>query len=712
MEGVAAPHCDLRFIDEIAHGSQSPGIKDLPFRDPNSFLAGQLHLHVTDWEKIVARAPYDEAYEVLNWLKNKVSIFHFFRRFQGSFQGRLFDSEIPPSMVFNNIKCCEDFTQFIDNTILDRVSNGSMSVVGKVGEVDPPYLVMPLTVEPTKPRLCHDNRFLNLWMVDKPFRLDNLSHLPRYLTKDSYQSVLDDKSGYHHILLDEPSRAFFGIQWKGWYFVSNTIPFGWKLSAWIYHSTGLVATHFFRSMGIPCSLYIDDRHVGELQIDSPQEDSSQTSPPGKRKLVAAQNAVYIVAYTLTRLGYTLSLSKCVLAPQKQIQYLGFISDTEQEAFYLPVSKQRNFLALVDSILSRRHVSVHSLQRLAGKCTSFNLAIQDARLYTNEMNMAIGKASRTSKPVHLSPALRTEIEHWASPGVVSKVGKWRHEKHSQFVLFSDASKFAWGALFPEKSLIPVSDYWNPDMSFQDIAVKETKALTNALETFRDSLVNARVHAFVDNQCLVQAWGSQAARASPLSDALKDLYATVSNLNIHLALSYIPSEENPADKPSRKLSSADCRLSTHLWCLLEQHPRFGGPLGHSIDLMALDSNAQSGKDGTPLPHFTPYPMPDSSGVDVFAQDLSPRKSKPRLRNQYVFPPIILIGPVVRLLQENNLPCTIVLPDVRPRRYWPILNRIAQTSLRLALKGQVFAICPPSKEGYRSDFRLPWDLWAYRI
>ncbi|KAK3748550.1 hypothetical protein QZH41_010223, partial [Actinostola sp. cb2023] len=541
-------------------------------------------------------------------------------------------------------------------------------------------------------------------MVDKPFRLDNLSHLPRYLTKDSYQSVLDDKSGYNHILLEEPSRAFFGLQWKGWYFVSNTIPFGWKLSAWIYHSTGLVATHFFRSIGIPSSLYIDDRHIGELQLGTPGTIPLSATPRDRTKLTNAQDAVYVVAYTLSHLGYTLGLPKCVLTPQKQIKFLGFISDTEQEAFYLPINKQKDFLALVASILAKRHVSVHTLQRLAGKCSSFNLAIQDARLYTNEMNMAIGKALKTSKPAHLSPALRLEIEHWASPEVVSKVGKWRHEKHSQFVIFSDASSFAWGALSPEHSLIPVSDYWSPDMSLHNIAVKETKALTNAILTFRESLVNARVDAFVDNQCLVQAWRTQAARAGPFSDALKELYSTVADQNIHLAVSYISSGENPADEPSRKLSPADCKLAPHLWSLLQEHPRFGGPSGRSIDLNALDSNTQDGKDGKPLPHFTPYPMPGSSGVDIFAQDLSSPESDPLLRNLYVFPPIILIGPVIRLLQENNCSSTIVIPDVRPRRYWwPTLNHVARTSLRLASRGQLGAIRPPSKEGYRSEFNL---------
>ena len=84
-----------------------------------------------------------------------------------------------------------------------------MSLLGKVGEVQPPHLVLPLTVEPTKPRLCHDARFLNLWMQDKPFKLDRVSDLPRYVSRDSYQSVLDDKSGYDHILLADNNRTIF-----------------------------------------------------------------------------------------------------------------------------------------------------------------------------------------------------------------------------------------------------------------------------------------------------------------------------------------------------------------------------------------------------------------------------------------------------------------------------------------------------------------------
>lgn len=264
--GMADPCFNYDLIQSICAGNVVPDISSLRFRNPDVFIAGQLHRNIELWEKIAALSSCDRANEVLRWIKNKVSLYKFFQPFKGNYKGHAYNSDFPPRIEFENNKSCDNFTDFIDKTLLERVCSGAISVVGRVGQVDPPHLIMPLTVEPSKLRLCHDNRFLNLWMADRPFRLDNLSHLPRYLTTGCYQTTLDDKSGYDDILLDLPSRTFFGIKWKGWYFVSNTIPFGWKISAYVYHSTGLLVSHFLRSIGVPCSLYIDDRHNGELQF--------------------------------------------------------------------------------------------------------------------------------------------------------------------------------------------------------------------------------------------------------------------------------------------------------------------------------------------------------------------------------------------------------------------------------------------------------------
>ena len=104
---------------------------------------------------------------------------------------------------------------------MNRLASGAIFIWGKVGEIAPPHLVMPLTVEPSKPRLCNDNRVLNLWIKDTPLKLNSLTALPHYVFPNSYQSVCDDKSGYYSLLKAAHSSVFNGL-------VGTTIPFSWK----------------------------------------------------------------------------------------------------------------------------------------------------------------------------------------------------------------------------------------------------------------------------------------------------------------------------------------------------------------------------------------------------------------------------------------------------------------------------------------------------
>lgn len=67
--------------------------------------------------------------------------------------------------------------------------------------MSPPHFVLPVTVKLSKPRLCHDERFLNLWIRDPPFKLDHLSDLPRYVLPGHFQTTVDDKDGYQRVRL-------------------------------------------------------------------------------------------------------------------------------------------------------------------------------------------------------------------------------------------------------------------------------------------------------------------------------------------------------------------------------------------------------------------------------------------------------------------------------------------------------------------------------
>ncbi len=173
----------------------------------------------------------------LGWSTDQHSRLH--SAIQGNFGGSEYDSDFPPPRVFSNSNKCRKFASFISDTIVERLQNGSINCVGKVGVDQPPYIVAPLTVEPNKPRLCVNLMYLNNWIVDRPFTLDTLKDVPRVVNDNAWFTLLDDKSGFDNVRLHNSSFPLVGFQWAGYYFVCKTLPFGFKLSSYIYHKINL-----------------------------------------------------------------------------------------------------------------------------------------------------------------------------------------------------------------------------------------------------------------------------------------------------------------------------------------------------------------------------------------------------------------------------------------------------------------------------------------
>ena len=379
---------------------------DMPrFRDPDSFVAGNLTTCLDQWDQIFVG--YEKRNFALSIIRNGVDVFDFFAPFNGTFQGKTYCSDLHPRMWFPNSVACHPFKEFITASIKDRICNGSINVVGCVGEVEPPHLVLPITVEPSKPRMCHDERFLNCWIKDCPFKLDYLTDLCRSVDPGHYQTTFDDKSGYDHIRLHPRSSTFFGFQWEGWYFTYAGLPFGWKASAFVYNTIGLTATHFIRSLGVPCSQYIYDRHVGQLRL-RPRANSMCAFS----NFQLAQMAAFIACFVVISIGYFIGLKKSCLIPSTARRFPGYICDSEKQAFLLPQDKKHKFAELREAILDKKSVSVKTLQKFAGKTTSFALLIPAAKLYSNSVYQAISRASRNcSRQIKLSPALLNEISHY-------------------------------------------------------------------------------------------------------------------------------------------------------------------------------------------------------------------------------------------------------------------------------------------------------------
>ena len=103
------------------------------------------------WKKVFAGLP--EFGVVEHWLRDGVHLPSFFRHYEGNFNGRVLNSVVPPPMYFQNAPICQEYSDFISDTITMRLKEGSMLFWGKVGEVPPPWVLNALSIEPIKPRL-------------------------------------------------------------------------------------------------------------------------------------------------------------------------------------------------------------------------------------------------------------------------------------------------------------------------------------------------------------------------------------------------------------------------------------------------------------------------------------------------------------------------------------------------------------------------------
>ena len=135
----------------------------------------------------------------------------------------------------------------------------------------------------------------------------------------------------------------------------------------------------------------------------------------------------------------------------------------------------------------------------------------------------------------------------------------------------------------------------------------------------------------------------------------------------------------DPTPRALFAADrgsfvlCRA---LWRLVED--TFGP---HDVDAMAADSNAQLDSAGVSLPHFTRWPSPLSSGVNVISQSLEGS-------NVYCNAVFSLISPLLAHFRAPRAFVSLIVPgwygSIPGSPWWPQLAHFGSDRLLLARAG----------------------------
>ena len=418
-------------------------------------------------------------------------------------------------------------------------------------------------------------------------------------------------------------------------------------------------------------------------------------------LPQAQRAAYALLFATMELGYFISQPKSTIFPVQRLVHLGLGIDSTQMAYFLTDKIRVKFRRKREELLSTGSTNERQMQSFLGSCNHLRSIFPASSLFTFHCRKLVASLGLVQSP--LPPGVIDELNFWSFVDSQTDPVPFRLHRHLQLQLFTDASGYAYGAdVSLPSGRVVLRDYWRSELLCMDICVKEAMAVLFALQALPDLIQGRRVDVHVDNAGLVHAWSGLKSSASDLVGVLREIFFLCVDLNVDLRLHWISTVSNPADAPSRELSRLDAGLSCSLrrkvwrWC---------GPL--SWDLMAIPSNAFRLPEFGSLPFFSPFPVPGSSGVDVFSQS-------PPSGTLYAFPPFVMISPLIGLLIEwGGVRVALLLPTgLSSASSWlPRLSPFVVDELLLAGDSALGVLNLPTKNGFSPNLRpLGFGLKVY--
>ena len=187
----------------------------------------------------------------------------------------------------------------------------------------------------------------------------------------------------------------------GYVFVYCTVPFGYKLGAWIHTVHGMLYTSFVRSLGAVLSQFIDDHSVCGMK--------------GDHTVTGVDRAVYLLLLVKGVYGgYFFSQAKCIWRGHTVFRSLGMNCDRGVGAFRIPEAKVVAFVSLGQALLDdleRAEMDRLSGARFAGQAIGFLPAQPGMRWWVNGLYVELGNRALTCDTDEHAMARATTLPWW-------------------------------------------------------------------------------------------------------------------------------------------------------------------------------------------------------------------------------------------------------------------------------------------------------------
>jgi len=385
---------------------------------------------------------------------------------------------------------------------------------------------------------------------------------------------------------------------------------------------------------------------------------------------------------------------------------------------VPEKRIQKYIPLLQELLAKSSVSYSEVEKMVGKLVSLECAVAPGMWYTRNQYAAMAasgirpdakKQVKNNCRIHVTPALREEWFMWVNFLLQNKGSSWK--KFSNVYVQANVSSDASGRTFAGVVDIPygptrvTAGEFSEDMLSQDIQVKEGEALKATLsmiiQEIPELIVGKTLVCKVDNQVLKAVLERKGTSHNlALNNVGKQIYWLQEKGQFHIALQYVESKNNVADKYTRQSPGIEASLTTTFFQKVWDNL---GPF--KWDLMASQTNVNKDLKGKPLLFFSRFFDNKANGTDVFLQQLH------NLEEMFCFPPIPMISKLLKHLQQQRVSCVLLVPRIwAPWRNLLDQHTLAKVNIAIPFENRAFTVTHAT--GKRIPKKFPYFMDAVYV
>ncbi|XP_062571921.1 uncharacterized protein LOC134233885 [Saccostrea cucullata] len=370
------------------------------------------------------------------------------------------------------------------------------------------------------------------------------------------------------------------------------------------------------------------------------------------------------AELLDSLGFTINVEKSVFTPSRDIQFLGFIINSELMTVSLTPDRATSIRQKCEEILKLHRITIREFAQLFGKLVSSEPGVRYAPLYYKSLEIVKDKELKTNAgnfdaKFLISGEIRKTITWWINN--VERFPRFINIDKPVLVIKTDSSLAGWG-IFNENNGDCYQGEWLDEDKEKHINFLELKVGLIALSKFCNDLQEGHVKLYMDNTVAVTYISKMGGKIESLNDLTISIWDFCMARNIWLSASHIAGVENiEADYLSRhKNDDLEWMLDRNIFSQIENS--FGKC---DIDLFASKHNFQF------MPYVSYSPDQHAKAIDAFSMDWSDLMC-------YIFCPFSLMGSVLQKITTDRAEAIVIAP-IWPTQHW--FPRLLQGQLSVA-------------------------------